>query len=119
MGQAIITLGAAVLVLVLCYMTTRRIGRSIQSGARAKYMTVIDRLPIGTDRYLMVVKTGKRCFLLGVSPGQITRLAELEEEELVSYVQANDGREQEFKKIWDVLQEGRKQYQNRKNGKES
>lgn len=77
----------AVLLLVLfgCYLFTRWAGtglsgRFLMPGAQ-RQMKVLERLAVGRDQALLVVRLAKRTFLLGSSPSGFSLLAELTEEE--------------------------------------
>ena len=52
-------------VLMLAYYTTRMLGRGMGRT-------------LGRDSYLLVVKVQERIFLIGVSPGRISKVEELE-----------------------------------------
>lgn len=73
-------------ILGLAYWVTRRVaGSAALSGFRAggakRGIEVLSRLALGKDKMLLIVRAGKRCFLLGVSAGSITTLAEFTQEE--------------------------------------
>ena len=67
-------------------------------------MQVCDRLSLGQNKMLTVVRVGTRWFVLGISGEQITRIAELTEEEALHW--RTDGPEQgnmETLKFSDIL----------------
>lgn len=77
----------AVLLLVLfgCYQFTRWAGTGLSGrlfapGAQ-RQMKVLERLAVGKDQALLVVRLANRTFLLGSSPSGFSLLAELTEEE--------------------------------------
>jgi len=45
-------------------------------------MQMLDRLPLGQDKAVAIVRAGKHYYLIGVASSQITLLAELSEEDL-------------------------------------
>lgn len=45
-------------------------------------MQMLDRLPLGQDKAVAVIRTGSRYYLIGIASSQITLLAELTEEEV-------------------------------------
>jgi len=76
-----------VIVLVLggSYVFTRWAGRrlpgGVPAGAGGERLRLLDRIPVGRDQFLLVARVGRRIFVLGSSPGGLTLLAELSEEE--------------------------------------
>lgn len=67
-----------ILVLVLAYYTTRTLGKGINIRPENSNMRVLDRLAVGRDSSLLVVKVQERILLLGLSPAGIQNLGELE-----------------------------------------
>lgn len=79
-------LGAIVGVLLLAYFSTRYLaGRGIGGLSRIKgrggQLCLLDRMPLGREQYLAVVRAGSSCLLIGVTGSQITLLRELSEED--------------------------------------
>jgi len=74
-----------VLLLVLggCYLFTRWAGTGLGRGPGrgSARMQVVERLPVGRDQALLVVRLVDRYLLLGCSPSGFSMLAELTEEE--------------------------------------
>ncbi|WP_122789970.1 flagellar biosynthetic protein FliO [Intestinibacillus sp. Marseille-P6563] len=72
-----------VVILYLAYWFTRRIaaGNNIRMRTGGRHMQVYDRLPLGQNKMLTVVRVGSRWFVLGISGEHITTIAELTEEE--------------------------------------
>lgn len=71
-------------VLVLAYLFTRY-GISHFSGMirpRRRRMTVVEQVPLGRDQRLVLVRMGDTLYLLGVTPGGVTRLEKLPASEL-------------------------------------
>lgn len=93
-GTIVFALIALVGVLVLAYFTTRWLSNS-SVGRRGKgIIAIIDRQPVAQDKNLLIVRVGKRNFLIGVSSQNIAKLAELEEEDIS--VSNPPPREQDF-----------------------
>ena len=61
-------------VLVLAYYTTRMLGRGMGRTRGTGGMEILDQMALGRDSYLLVVKVQERIFLIGVSPGRISKL---------------------------------------------
>ena len=74
-----------VLLLVLggCYLFTRWAGRGLGGtlGGGSTRMRVVERLAVGRDQALLVVRVADRYLLVGSSPNGFSLLAELTEEE--------------------------------------
>ncbi len=71
-----------ILIFVAAYYVTKLVGKGYMGmGAAAKEMTVIDKLVLGHDRFLLIVRIGEKTLLLGVTPQHIETLAELEGEQ--------------------------------------
>ena len=87
--QEIFSLLGIILVLLLvlggCYLFTRwagtGLGARFGAGGGGARMKVVERLPVGRDQALLVVKAGQRYLLLGSTPAGLTLLAELTPEE--------------------------------------
>ena len=71
------------LALLACYLVTRWTGLGLGSrlGAGGRHVRVLERVPVGRDQALVVVRAANRFFLLGSSPSGFSLLAELTEEE--------------------------------------
>ncbi|MEL7623580.1 MAG: flagellar biosynthetic protein FliO [Clostridiales bacterium] len=68
-----------ILIFVAAYYVTKLIGKGYMGmGAAAKEMTVIDKLALGHDRFLLIVRISEKTLLLGVTPQHIETLAELD-----------------------------------------
>ena len=88
----------AVLLLVLCgcWLFTRWAGTGLSGGlvmpAGQRQLKVLERLPVGKDQALLVVRLADRYFLLGSSPSGFSLLAELTEEEGALWAPASGAR---------------------------
>jgi flagellar biosynthetic protein FliO len=54
-------------------------------GIGGSSMKMVDRLPIGGNRSVCIVKAGRKHYLIGVTDGQIQLLSELGDEDVESY----------------------------------
>ena len=79
---------ATILVLALAYWFTRYVVGRLAGGRllpRPGRMTVLEQLSVGKDQRLLLVKVGEKIHLLGVTPGGISRLETLTEEEAAAW----------------------------------
>lgn len=94
-GTLFSALGVLLAVLLICglaYWFTRYVAvsgalggfRAADGGGR---LSVLAQIGVGKDERLMVAAVGERCFLLGVTPAGITKLAELTGEEAAAWLQ--------------------------------
>lgn len=87
MQDIISVLGAILMIIavvVLAFYSTRWLGKRMGGSASGRYLTVIDRVSLGQDKYLAVVKVGHKHLLIGVSSGSVTNLGELDEQDLAA-----------------------------------
>ncbi|WP_077612101.1 flagellar biosynthetic protein FliO [Clostridium sp. Marseille-P2415] len=77
-----------VLILYLSYLFTRSLGKGIGMKRGGTYMQMLDRLPLGQDKAVAIVRTGSHYYLIGIASSQITLLAELSEEDIQKEVSA-------------------------------
>ena len=67
-----------VLVLVLAWYCSKWLGGRFGFAATGGTVRVLERVMIGPDRYLLVVRAGEEVLLLGATPQHIERLGELD-----------------------------------------
>ncbi len=72
------TLLLVIAVLVAAYFATRMVAKGYGGSlSTRRNMEVLDRLPLGKDQSLLVVRVGGRVLLLGCTPNHIQALEEL------------------------------------------
>lgn len=69
---------AIALIFFLAWFVTRLVAQNGAFNGRGKYFTVLERFPVGKDSYIMLVRSFDKLLLLGMTPGGITLLKELE-----------------------------------------
>lgn len=70
------------IVLVLAYWFTRHVVGKASVGRRTRgNLTVLDQVSLGRDQQVIVVQAGETVYLLGATPGGISCLRVLSEEE--------------------------------------
>mgnify|MGYP001309638319 CR=1 FL=1 len=67
-------------VLLLCYYTTRFIGRKMSGGMKNKNMKIIETLSLGPDRCLYLILVGNKCFLFFSSKKGLELVSEIDAE---------------------------------------
>lgn len=77
--QLMIALGITLGIMFLCYKV---LGTRVNGINKNKYVQVLERTQITKDNSILVVKTGKRGYVITSTPGNIDKLAELSEEEI-------------------------------------
>lgn len=79
--QLLVSLSLVLLLAYWCirYLLPRLHG--VQSG-RAQAMCIVERVPLGMRSSLCLVRVGERYFLVGLSPGGISSLAEIAADQL-------------------------------------
>ncbi len=65
-------------ILALSWWCSRYLGRRWGGGVSGHYLKVIDRVQVGADRYLMLVKLQEHTYLIGVSDKGVQLLTEAE-----------------------------------------
>lgn len=77
-------LAAFAAILGLAYFTTRLMGRRFPGGSpSAGQMKVLDRLPLGQDKALLIVQAAGKTLLVGVASHAVSLLCELDAREIL------------------------------------
>lgn len=71
-----------ILILYLSYVFTKSLGKGIGLKRGGTCMQMLDRLPLGQDKAVAVVRMGSHYYLIGIASSQITLLAEVSEEDI-------------------------------------
>lgn len=77
------------LVLVLAWLTTRFVGQRMGSPMGGSSLRVLQHIPAGRDRSIMLLEVGGRVYLLGITAHQVTLLDALDDPEVLERVLAN------------------------------
>lgn len=75
-------LAITILVLYFSFLFTRKLGNGIGIKGGRTCMQMLDRLPLGQDKAVAIIRVGSRYYLIGIASSQITLLAELSQEEI-------------------------------------
>lgn len=72
-----------ILVVALAYFASKWLGkRYATQGQKTKYLKVLDRVSLGTDRTLCIIKVGEKAMLLGVTQHSIEKICDIDIEDL-------------------------------------
>jgi len=74
---------ALVVILALAVYASRYLSKKNKGGGGASRLRVIDRVFLGKDQQVAVIAAGERFYLVGITPGGITNLGELGQDEVV------------------------------------
>ena len=87
-GSLLWALLVTCLILVLAYWFTRRVvGRTALGGRwKGRHLTVLEQITVGKEQKLLLVRMGERLYFLAVTPGGVTILRELSEEEAAPWM---------------------------------
>ena len=65
-------------ILFLAWLTTRLVGKRFSGGQGAKRMRVVETLPIGMERSLLLVRVGQKHYLLATGRGRTDFMSEVD-----------------------------------------
>ncbi len=96
--QLIATFVIVVLILILAFVMTRRIGKTAIRYQNSSNMKVLERILLGQDKSLLIVQVGNKYCLIGVAQSGIQLLMELKEEDISELIlQAREGATTDFR----------------------
>ncbi len=81
-------------VLVLAYYTTKLIAGTAGPRQASANIKILEKVMLGKDSYLLIAQIQERIVLLGVTPGGIQKL-----EELDSYIESSQNVPEDFSRI--------------------
>lgn len=93
-------------ILYLAYIASRFLGGATTRQNTSKHMKLLDIMAMGQDKAIAAVKVGDRQFLLGITQGGISNLAELSEaevEDMLADQQEEPVMQQKFKDVFNKL----------------
>lgn len=99
-------------VLILFYLSIKYGGSRLQQLQNGKLIKVLERVPLSKENSLVVVRIGKKGYVLTSSNGRVEKLLELSEEELLEiestkelpqYSSLKEAYEKVFKKKEDKI----------------
>lgn len=75
---ALVALG---LVLVAAWYLLRWVGKASQGPQQSRYITILDRIAVGQDKWLLLVSVAGKKMLIGMNAGTVVKLCDIEDEE--------------------------------------
>lgn len=92
-----------VFVVVLTYVTTYIVGNYQKSRMAGNNIQVLETMRISNNKYIQVVKIGKKYFAIAVCKDTVTYLCELNGEDLIFNSTSTEFHSDSFKAILDKL----------------
>lgn len=95
-------------VLYLAYVSTKMLGRryTMKSGG-SKNIKIIDSAAIGKGKNIMIVKAGKKTFLVGASEKEINLISELDSDDFIEEEKTQEHNTMDFKTAFKNVLETR------------
>lgn len=92
-----------IFVLVLTYFTTRFVGSYQKNKMAGSNVNVLETFRISNNKYIQIIKIGKKYFAIAVCKDTITYLCELDGEDLIYNSTTTESHSDSFKAILDKL----------------
>lgn len=107
---------ALVFVLVLAYLTIKWMSGRMTGMKGSKVINVIDRVMIGQDKCLLVVRVGEQTMLIGMSGDSVVKLSDLQDLPEITDIKGPEGPPEFSDVLRDAINDGWKKI--RKKGEE-
>ncbi len=101
--QLIVAVLIFVLVLAATYYVTKWIAKSGALQPYARNIKVIESSKVAPNKYIQIVRIGKKYYSIGVTKDNITFLGELEENQLDLQPISEPSPNETFKMVWDKV----------------
>ncbi len=87
-------------VIILAYLATKWLaGRSTFRPADGKRIRILERVPLGRDTYLALVRVNRQTFLLSVAPGRVEQIGEPDGAGAGAATPADRARQEDFESL--------------------
>lgn len=100
--KLVISLGV---VLLLMFLTFKFANNGVKKVSNDKYIKVIDRIQIGKDISLLIVKVGEEGWIMSTSNGKSEKLKELTKEEILEIEKKKKQKEEDLKEFYKVIED--------------
>ncbi|MGB5824022.1 MAG: flagellar biosynthetic protein FliO [Proteocatella sp.] len=78
----LVTLLMLIGILYAAYRVSKYIGTTTIRQSQSKYIKIIDMMAVGQDKAISITQVGQKIFLVGITSGGMTTLAELTPEDM-------------------------------------
>lgn len=96
-------------VIVLMVIASRMFTKYVKGGTvgirTSKFMSIVDTIAVGQDRYLLIVEIDGRYFLVGSTSSEVTILSELDSDEISQKISELKTPAEDIKSFSDALME--------------
>lgn len=83
---AFITLILVVFIIFLSYAASKYIADKANGMMNTKYMKIVDKMPLGPDKSIIITQIGDKYFLIGIASANISILKELDKDDIISFI---------------------------------
>lgn len=90
-GTILAALAALAIVLLLAYVALKWMGQKLPTQNASRHIKVLDRMVLGREKYLMLVRVAEKTVLVGVSTNSVEKICEIEDPEAMLEVPAPQG----------------------------
>ena len=82
-GSVLMALVVFVLILYLAYYATKKLGKRLTiKGVGNKNIKILDSIPIGQNKSVMIIETAGKTLLVGITQNEISLITELDRDKL-------------------------------------
>lgn len=106
--QFIVALFMLVLVVALCYFTTRFIANYQKGVTNKGNIEVLEAKNIGTNKLIEIVRIGGKYYAIGVSKDNITLISEVDEQTLIYEQQEQVKLSESFSQMLEKIKKSKK-----------
>ena len=99
---------AIAVILFLSYVFSKYIGRGVMGYSSSSNIKVVDRIILGQDKSLAIVKVGNKYYLIGISSAGINMLNEVSPDDLQNIEQINKFDENKIPQFKNIFAEVKK-----------
>jgi len=73
----LVTLVMLIGILYSAYKVSKYVGTAAIKQSQSKYIKIVDMMAVGQDKVISITQVGQKIFLVGITSGGMTTLAEL------------------------------------------
>lgn len=72
-------IAALAAILLLAYISIKWMGQKLPSQSSSRHIKVLDRMVLGRDKYLMLVRVAEKTVLVGVSANSVDKICDIDD----------------------------------------